>query len=336
MLNLLGLLAMATAAASAPPQPSAQLIPTLWQAGHFFAIPQTKDGKTLRLLIYTGGGGAAHLYWLSTSAAKRLGWATHACGKGEEAIQVVDIPHFAPDRSLPAPLVGPCGHAAMVIPMPSNPLHVDGQLGASFLLGRIWTFDYPDRHVILEPSNWQPDPDAHAAPLRFLRDESGVPVDGFARIRIEVDGQALDMLLDTGASAHPTEAGEKASRTPVVDGIGVTSYITTSTLERWHAKHPDWDVVDKGDDLHGAHRATRIIKVPEVSIAGWLAGPIWFTEQPDYAFHTYMAQWMDKPTEGAVGANVFQHFIMTIDYPRATVYLRCVESCHAARQPRVP
>lgn len=192
----------------------------------------------------------------------------------------------------------------MVIHAPENPLHMDGQLGASYLQWRTWNFDYPAKYVVLRPLGWRPAPGTHTTPLGFLRDKRNHPIDGFTRIRLSVDGQPLDTLLDTGATAHPTGVGEKASGMPTVQGIGVMSYITTSTFEHWHTRHPDWQVVNKGDDLHGPDHATRIIEVPAVTIAGWTVGPIWFTEQPDRAFHTYMAQWMDKPTEGAVGANV--------------------------------
>jgi hypothetical protein len=60
---------------------------------------------------------------------------------------------------------------------------------------------------------------------------------------------------------------------------------------------------------------------------------VWFTERPDANFHKFMAQWMDKAPEGAVGGNVFRHFVMTIDYPRATAYFRCVRGCKPAATP---
>ena len=135
------------------------------------------------------------------------------------------------------------------------------------------------------------------------------------------------MLLDTGATSYPTPTAARISGTPTVQGEGVTSYITTGTLERWHKTHPDWRVVENADNKVAARPLRRIIEVPEVEIADWSVRPVWFTEQPDNAFHEYMAQMMDKPTEGAVGANVFRHFVMTIDYPREAAYFRCVSGC---------
>lgn len=135
------------------------------------------------------------------------------------------------------------------------------------------------------------------------------------------------MLLDTGATAHPTAAGKGVSGTPTVNGFGVTSYIDHSVFERWHKVHPDWRVVDKGDDLLGAERIMRLIEVPKVEIAGWTVGPVWFTERPDRSFRDYMSSMMDKPVDGAVGGNVFRHFVMTIDYPHAKAHFRCVRGC---------
>jgi hypothetical protein len=209
----------------------------------------------------------------------------------------------------------------------------DGQLGAGYLPGRVWTFDYPAQQLTLDGDNWQPGPTTHRASLGFPHDAKGTQASGFARITIRVDGQPLDMLLDTGATSYPTPAAIRISGTPTVHGEGVTSYITTSTLERWHKAHPDWRVVQDADDKVAAKPLKRIIEVPEVEIAGWTVGPVWFTEQPDHAYHVWMASMMDKSIEGAVGGNVFRHFVMTIDYPRATAYFRCVRGCKPAATP---
>jgi len=42
---------------------------------------------------------------------------------------------------------------------------------------------------------------------------------------------------------------------------------------------------------------------------------------------------MDKQIEGSVGANVFEHFVMTLDYPRETAWFRCVTGCKAITTP---
>lgn len=325
----LPLLAVAALASpTAHPAQSSVVIPTRFVAGHFYATPETIDGQTLRLMVDTGGGGGSGLYWLAGASAKRLHLAEATCVVGGTRMTVAKLPAFKPDRGLPPP-DSPCGRVVLVIPqVEPGGFDGDGQLGGGYLPGHVWTFDYPAQRLSLEGSGWRPDPSAHATALGFPRDSQGHLETGFARVTIRVDGQPLDMLLDTGATAHPTAAGKKASGTPTMNGYGVTSFIAKSMVDRWHKAHPDWRVVEDGDDLRPS-RPSRIIEVPQVEVAGWKVGPVWFTEQPDRAYHDYMASMMDKPVEGALGANVFRHFVMTIDYPGAKAYFRCATGCVA-------
>lgn len=329
-MGILFLVALAAPAAFAG-STRAEVLPTVYEAGHFYAVPVTTSGRSLKLVVDTGGGGGSGMYWISTAAARRLGLETRTCDIGGTKITVVPVPDFQPGHNLPPPTASPCGKTVLVLSQ--TEAGDDGQLGAGYLPGHIWTFDYPGRRLVLEGATWHPEASAHATTLGFQRNDKGRATTGFARITIRVDGQPLDMLLDTGATAHPTAAGGKASGMPTVDGYGVTSYITTSVLDHWHQAHPDWRVVDAGDDLFGPDHATRMIEVPRVEIAGWSVSPVWFTERPDSNFRKYMAQWMDKPPAGAVGGNVFRHFVMTVDYPAARAYFRCVRGCRAAVTP---
>jgi hypothetical protein len=335
MAMVAGLLAAAALAAGPASRTPARVLPTVYEAGHFYAVPETRDGQKLRLLVDTGGGGGPGMYPVAAEAARRLRVATRPCAVDGQQLTVASPPDYRADRALPPPPPGgPCGEVLLVVPRGGS--GDDGQLGAGYLPGRVWTFDYPAQRLLLEGTAWRPGHAAHATPLGFPHDAKGGKASGFARITIRVDGQPLDMLLDSGATAHPTAAGERASGTPTVNGYGVTSYITASMLERWHEAHPDWRVVDKGDDLFGPAHATRLIEVPKVEIAGWTVGPVWFTERPDRSFHDFMSSMMDRRVEGAVGGNVFRHFAMTIDYPRETAYFRCVTGCSAATPPPAP
>lgn len=327
--------AMATLPAAAT-QPTAQVLPTVYEAGHFFATPETTSSQKFRLVVDTGGGGSNGMYWITAATAKRLHLKTHICKIGGDSAKIVDVPPYKPGRGLPPPS-GPCGNAAMVQDVPqsySRTSHDDGQFSGSYLYANgIWTFDYPGRRLTLQGNAWHPDSTAQSTPLGFQRDDQGHATFGYARITIHIDGQPLDMLLDTGATAHPTPEGKKASGIPTVGGLGVTSYITASVFNRWHKAHPDWRVVKDGDDLFGPKHTAPIIEVPEVEIAGWSVGPVWFTERPDRAFHDMMSSMMDKRIEGAVGGNVFRHFVMTIDYPDAKAWFRCVRGCKPAATP---
>jgi predicted aspartyl protease len=334
-----GVLSFAAMAASPAfgGSPGSKVLPTVYEAGHFYATPETTNGQNLRLLVDTGGGGRYGMYWITTAAARRLLLKTRACKIGDSSVTVADVPEYQRGHGLPPPS-GPCGNVVMVQNVPGTYAgisHDDGQFSGSYLYAKgVWTFDYPGQRLILQGNAWRPHPAAHPTPLGFQRDDQGHATFGYARITIRVDGQPLDLLLDTGATAHPTPAGEQASGAPVVNGSGVTSYITASVFDRWHRAHPDWRVVREGDELFGPRHPMPIIEVPEVEIAGWSVGPVWFTERPDPAFHDMMSCLMDKRIEGAVGGNVFRHFVMTIDYPQATAYFRCASGCKSAAKPR--
>jgi hypothetical protein len=58
----------------------------------------------------------------------------------------------------------------------------------------------------------------------------------------------------------------------------------------------------------------RMIEVPDVRIAGFEVGPIWFTERPNKNFREMMSQSMNAPVEGAIGGNAFATLRMTVDY----------------------
>jgi hypothetical protein len=330
---------LATTLANAPAgaaAATAQALPTVYEAGHFYAVPETVDGQKLRLVVDTGGGGGGGMYWITATAAKRLHLKTHACKLGDGSVTVADLPGYKPGQGLPPPVPGPCGKVAMVQAVPKGygwNAHDEGQFSGSYLYSQgIWTFDYPGKRLTLQSRSWRPDPAAHATHLGFQRDSHGRAPHGYARLTIRVDGQPLDMLLDTGATAHPTAEGEQASGTPTVNGLGVTSYVAASVFERWHKAHPDWRVVVNGDAASPEHPMP-LIEVPRVDVAGWSVGPVWFTERPDSVFHDMMSSMMDKQVEGAVGGNVFEHFVMTIDYPHGVAWFRCATGCKAVSTP---
>lgn len=328
--------AMQAGAAVAATQPAtATVLPTSYEAGHFYATPETTGGQRLKLLVDTGGGGAANLYWITARAGKRLHLKTHACKLGEDSFTVAALPDYMRGHGLPPPQGSPCGEVVMVQNVGEHAMAGDdGQFSGSYLYANgIWTFDYPAHRLLLLGRTWHPDPAAHATRLGFQRDAQGKATTGYARITVHIGGEPIAMLLDTGATAHPTSEGERASHVPTVNGIGVTSYIVRSVFERWHKAHPAWRVVENGDDLFGRGRVEPMIEVPRVEIAGWSVGPVWFVQRPDPAFHGMMSSMMDKRIDGAVGGNVFKHFVMTIDYPRAVAYFACTRGCKAVTTP---
>lgn len=305
-----------------------QEIPTVFEAGHFFVMLETTSGQPLKLLVDTGGGGVGNLYLLNLRAVSRLRLPSARCAFGSDTISTVELPIYKQGRGVPQPFGACAGAMAFEDAHPIS--FSDGLLGSNYLNGRIWTFDYPAKKLLLQRGEWLPTGNLHAGALGFQRDASGRRINAFPRIVIRVDGQPLDMLLDTGATAMPSDTGAHVTGTSTVNGVGVTSYITSSQLERWHASHPEWRVLENGDKLFSGS-APRMIEVPSVELAGWLVGPLWFTERADANFHDMMGSMMDKPPEGAVGGNLLQHFVMTIDYPKGVAYFDCAQGCRAAR-----
>ncbi|MBB3226509.1 hypothetical protein FHW69_001099 [Luteibacter sp. Sphag1AF] len=302
------------------------LMPAVYEAGHFYVTPTLPDGRTLRLLVDTGGpGGGNGLFPLYRHAADAHQLAVSPCGHGDEAMNVAGAGVFGGDARIPLVAGTPCGAAAFVLDKGILVDGEDGILGAGYLPRFTWTLDYPAKKMWREPVHWKATESStnHRADLGLQRNGAG-HVAGLVRIDMRVDGQVIPMLLDTGATARPTPAGAKASGTPTVRGVGVTSYVITSTLDRWHAAHPEWRIVTDGDNLLG--HGTRLIEVPQVNVAGWTVGPVWFTERPDSAFRA-LDDYVDRPLQGAMGGNVFGHFVLTLDYAHAAAWFRCASGC---------
>ena len=295
------------------------VIPTVYEAGHFYATPTLANGKKLRLLLDTGGGSLPS-NWINAAQAQSAGVvADSECSQGQHTYKIAR-PKFQ-GEGLPD-LGGPC---VGIIVVEGEDKIFSGQLVPNYFQRAVWTFDYPGKQVVVHRGKWKHPRDAHSAPLGFREDDGRW---GWPRVVVTVDGSTLDMLLDTGATARLTQEGKDATHADVArDGLGVASYITASTFDRWKNEHPDWTVVDKGDELFGNGKDMAIIRVPEVEIAGWKVGPVWFTRRADSNFHEMMAQMMDKKPEGAVGANILDAFKLTVDYPKETAIFDCVTGC---------
>jgi hypothetical protein len=134
----------------------------------------------------------------------------------------------------------------------------------------------------------------------------------FARIRVAVDGDSLDLLFDTGASTVLTPEA-LAAMGDDLPARRATSFIAANVFDAWHAKHPGWRVIERAETGSGE----AMIEVPRLDVAGHSVGPVWFTRRPDRAFHPYMSQWMDRQIEGALGGSALHYFRVTVDYPNA-------------------
>jgi len=278
-------------------------LPARFEADRIFTKIAVRGGDTLQLFTDTGGG-----LFIYSEAADRIGWRDSAgiLLKDVAVDPIFPEPLGAPDRRIPVFRTDRKPDFAMG----------DGMLGQAWFADRIWTFDYPDGKLLLHKVRPSFRPEAHHVHLGFLTDSSGTRILSFPRIPVFVDGDTLDMLFDTGATVLP---GSRAPNYPAgaEPGAQATSFIISGIFNRWRESHPDWPVIpDADENVPGMS----MILVPEVSVAGFSVGPVWFTERLDANFHKFMSQWMDRPVDGAVGGNVFRFFRITVDYPAALAY----------------
>lgn len=325
------LFALTVLIGSANAEPAREL-PSQFVDGRVYVTPTTHDGQQMRLYTDTGGG-----LFLKQAAVERLGLHTEAPSAamqkewGTNAPQMVRLPSFADGHGIPA-LLADDGHLAVMpdatakrneLPGESTD---DGMLGQAWFAGRIWTWDYPGERLRIESTGWRATDDMRRVPLGFQTDDDGNRNMDFPRINITVDGRMLPMLLDTGAMTvlTPDALAALADNVPAERS---TSMIVDSVFQVWRTAHPEWRVVENAQ----AGTGSAMIEVPEVEIAGYRVGPVWFTHRPDSNFHDFMSSMMDQRVEGAIGGNALHHFVMTIDYPAAAAYFRCVEGCGELR-----
>jgi predicted aspartyl protease len=307
--------------------PASTVVPTSYEAGHFIATPTTASGKVLRLNVDTGGPSA--YMTLKASVATPLNLKPASCFNSDA---FAEPPTYAKDKGLP-PLGGHRCNNIMILPDQQGDEMTDGAISAWYLVKGIWTFDYPARRLTLEDSTWKAGQGARAVSLGFPIDANGEFETPYPRIVVGISGEQVNFLLDTGATAHPSEAGKAAMKTDVAaNGFAAGSYITTTVMNRWHTAHPDWPLLDAADDLFGGSHPSRAIRVPSVVIGGWQVGPIWFTERADQNFDAKvgLSSYMDETVDGALGGNALSAFRMTMDYRHRKVWFACVKGCTLA------
>lgn len=303
IVSVVALSAFASILCAQNPKPGVPVsLPVSYEAHRFYAVPVTTSGVQLRLYTDSGGG----LFFVP-SAVRKAGLKTRT----EEGMELAEFPTFKAGHSIPG-VVGKEFVPVFSGKMTPHMENLSGMLGQEWFAGRTWTWDYKLGALLWRADGDVPSDPAHTVKLGFQTDASGKRALNFPRITITVDGERLEVLLDTGATTFVKaealkriNAGGPANR--------ATSFMAQTTFDKWHKKHPDWAFVDDAEDPTGQP----MIRVPEVGIAGYTVGPVWFTRRPDQAFHKFMTQFMDKQVEGAFGGSGLQYFRLTVDYPKA-------------------
>ena len=291
----------AVAAADRIPVPAEFVHDQVW-------VTPTLGGERLRLFTDTGGGWNA----ISDALAERLSLVREN-GEGGE---LVAWPVFDEGAGIPAAPLHFMGGRLAVAPQ-YQLSGADGFLGGRWFADSVWEFDYPNRRLYRITGFASDASQPHRAALGFQTNAAGQRTMHFPSVDVEVAGEVLPMLFDSGATATTTDISAPLFGVAPGTNIG-TSFIEHEVFERWTTAHPDWRVVDAAD-LKGKQKR-RMIEVPVVTIAGHSVGPVWFSEQPKGAFQSYMAKMMDRPTWGALGGSALKYFRVVIDYPGSAAY----------------
>jgi hypothetical protein len=291
-------------------------VPAEFRHDRIFVVAKAPDGAPVSFYTDSGGGFNA----IRSSVARRLGLAeqTEADGDTGKTIRWTHYPAFMVRSGIPRPPWDP-GLKGRLVVTDEDLFEVDGFLGGRWFAGRVWAIDYPGSSLSVLPPAWEKPADLaeRRVPLGFHTNARGRRDTHFPRITISVDGEPLDMLLDTGATAQLTESSGTAYGLAAGTRVGA-SFITKSTFDKWVGQHPDWKVVQRADMVTG--QTFPMIEVPRITIGAQTVGPVWFTQRPDGAFRVWMSQWMDRPIEGAIGGSALKYFRVVIDYPGNAAY----------------
>ncbi|MCB9263761.1 MAG: hypothetical protein H6558_01900 [Lewinellaceae bacterium] len=275
------------------------------------------NGYQLNLLANTAGGTFVTNQAMTDFAIPEM--------IDEAGNQFVELDPFLAGSNLP--VTG--RKEALILPVGQGnlPENVQGALGQKWFSSYCWTLDYLAKELHCNTPPLSP-LGANTVPVRFRESAAGHRISNLPVITIEVDGVEVSVLLDTGAKVLPTEAafraldennaGYTAAREtmpairPGEETYQAISFITESFFDAWRSYHPEWPVVEQADREMGN---IKMIKVPEVTIAGHTVGPVWFCSRPDVEYTQYWSRFSGQQVEGAIGGNVLQYFRLTLDYP---------------------
>ena len=299
-------LAAATNAAA-----SAERVPAEFVHDQIWLTPKV-EGRELRFFTDTGGGWNA----IAKEVVHDLGLVVETVDADGQSVGLVDYPSFDSGHGLPAAPGHFMQGRLMVTEASRFIAGGDGFLGGRWFADGVWDFDYLQQRLV-KLERPAPAKSAVPVPLGFQSNAQGERTTHFPSLAVEVDGEVLDLLFDTGATATLTDRSGPVFGLPAGTHVG-TSFIEQEKFDRWVQRHPDWRVLEQADDKGGQRR--RMIEVPQIVIGGHRAGPVWFAEQPPGAFRKYMAQWMDRPTWGAIGGSGLKYFRIVVDYPAAQAW----------------
>jgi hypothetical protein len=290
----------------------AQVLPAEFDHDRITLVAHAPDGSAVRIYTDSGGGGSM----VSRGAASRLKLASAGDLDDDNGTKLTlfEFPAFLLQAGIPAPVKDRGLRGRLMLAPDSRMVGGEMFLGTQWFADHVWRIDYP-RHEMALAADFKPDAQDHETPLGFVDNAAGKRQLDFPRITIAVDDKPIAVLLDTGATFVVTP--DSASTFQVDPGAFVAgSFVEKTIFDDWHARHPDWKVIEHGD------RAASLIEVPHVTVAGFVVGPVWFAMRPDAVWTGMMGPLMDEPIHGAFGGSGLRYFRVVLDYPRAKAWFR--------------
>jgi hypothetical protein len=296
-------LACSNAVARAQPCGSVS-IPAEFVARRVFATPTVAtDGRKLRLWVDSDGGG-----FIFDDVARRYKTFSSATNAPRPLAR---LPAFAGIGRIPAPS-GRGGLLSILArsDVGSDPIFrgMDGQLGASWLMNRVWTIDYPRRKLAWRCGGADPPHlTSQVIPLAFAVDARGKLFHGvqYPQMELIIDGHRFLASLDTAATVALSTNGIDAPKggLPVISG---TSFAKRAIVTRWHSLHKAWPFVPNA----GLEPGISAIRIPLVRAGPVRFHDVWFTTRPsDDVFG-------GETVDLKLGPTAFGGDVLTLDYPR--------------------
>jgi len=300
------------------------LLPSKFIDGERFYLKIVSvNGDTLLGFCDTGGGFTA--IYPNVIEKLNLSSKVKSLKVEESTFNIIAFDEIVKDKRIPKiekPFYLPVEQSVFVVP---DKKYLEGEslvlikaiphdvfLGQHFFMGKAWTFDYPKEKVwVNTPILKNKRNRKNIQNLGFKKNTEGRKLFGHPSMKVEIDGDTLAVLFDTGASFILSDSGQAKLGTSQLSIAG--SFIAKSIYTKWRSKHPDWNVFEKSD------MNADIIEVPEVKIGTYTVGPVLFSVRPDESWSKNMINSMDKVVKGAIGGTVLRYFKIKVDYEKELI-----------------
>jgi len=302
----------------------ATLLPSLFINGERFYIKAAAANGDTLLAFGDTGGGISMMFPATLDKLGVVAKVRRALLKGAMPVKYVLFDDIVTDKAIPGPVplrskilrhpLSRVSEPLLFIPPMDDELKfisqcmpIDIFLGQNFFMRHAWTIDYPHRQIWVNtplPASEEGRPGVQK--LGFKKNSNHESAYGHPSMFIEVDGEIIEVLFDTGATIVLSEEGKKAFNTSEKTIGG--SFIAASIFDKWRKAHPGWKYYAKTDMNRD------VIEVPSVKIGAQEVGPVLFAKRPDEVWSAGMIETMDKVVKGAIGGSALKYLKVTIDY----------------------